>query len=271
MNKNTKIILVGGGKMGSALVSGWIKSGISKGNLLVIEPARENAAQLQKKLGVKVLKDSKAITASFKPDIVVFAVKPQVMGEVAPNYKKFKGAVFLSIAAGKTIGYFEKRLGKDAAIVRAMPNLPATIGRGITAMVANKNASKQQKDACFSVMEAVGKVLWLKQESQLDAVTAVSGSGPAYVFYFLEAIVRAGTELGLDEATARKLACKTFSGAAKLAGNSKDNLADLRKQVTSPGGTTEAALKILMEGDGVGKAIVQAIKAAEKRSAELSD
>ena len=248
------ILLVGCGKMGSALLRRWKELGIAK-NISVVEPAQ----------GMSAPPDS------FKPDIVVFAVKPQVLPEIAGTYKKYEGVLFLSIAAGKPVSFFEKHLGAGAKIVRAMPNTPAAIGQGITVACANKNVSSAEKKQAESLLAAVGEVLWVEDENLLNPVTALSGSGPAYVFLLIEVLAKAGVRIGLEKFMAEKLARQTVIGAAALAAHDAAlSAAVLRENVTSPGGTTEAALKILMANPGIQGLFDEALAEASRRAAELS-
>jgi len=258
--------------MGSALLRGWLDKGISQPNAItVVEPAGEARAALTA-LGVRVLPDAEvAIDGGNAPDLVLLAVKPQVMDETA-SYGALARAdtVFLSIAAGKTTEYFQGLFGSESAIVRAMPNTPAQVGRGITALFATERVGGAGKALCAELMGAVGEVVWIDDESLMDAVTAVSGSGPAYVFYLLECLATAGREAGLDEELAGRLARATVAGSAELARLSEEPVARLREQVTSPGGTTAAALEVLMGSNGFEAIIVSAVQAAAARSRELA-
>jgi pyrroline-5-carboxylate reductase len=203
--------------------------------------------------------------------MIVLAVKPQAMADILPDYKQYAGqAAFLSIAAGKTIVFFEQHLGPKAAIIRAMPNLPATVRRGATVCAANAAATAAQKHTATALLAAVGTVHWAA-EARLDAVTALSGSGPAYVFYLAELLAQAGIELGLNPDLANALARETIAGAGELLRQSTDSAATLRQKVTSPGGTTEAALRILMKNDDVLSIVRAALNAAASRAAELAD
>jgi pyrroline-5-carboxylate reductase len=265
------LLLVGGGKMGSALLGGWLKRGIVKpGHITVVEPDVMTAKAIRRRHRVAVVADPGNITA--RPATVVFAVKPQAMDAVAPVYVRFTGSntVFLSIAAGKTIGYFQSRLGTKAAIVRAMPNTPAAVGRGITVAVANKRAGKAQRKRCDRLLAAVGEVAWIDDEALMDAVTAVSGSGPAYVFLLVECLAEAGRAAGLPVALSRRLARVTVAGSGELLHRSDDAPETLRKNVTSPGGTTAAAIELLMAADGLQPLLTRAITAAARRSKELA-
>ncbi|HEU0070054.1 MAG TPA: pyrroline-5-carboxylate reductase [Alphaproteobacteria bacterium] len=265
------IVLVGGGKMGAALLAGWLREGVAAEDVLVVEPHAETGQALAARHKVKVVSDT---PASFErqPSLILLAVKPQSLDAVAPAYKKFAkdGTCFLSIAAGKTLGYFEGHLGRDAAIVRAMPNTPAAVGRGMTVLIANGATSEEQMDFCETLLHAVGEVRWASEEAQFDAVTAVSGSGPAYVFLLIECLAQAGVEAGLPADLAMDLARATVTGSGELARQSEEDAGKLRQNVTSPGGTTAAALAVLMAGDGLQPLMTKAIAAAAKRSKELA-
>lgn len=254
------ILLVGCGKMGGALLARWKDLSLYT-NICIVEPESSP---------VKTAAD---IPAAFKADVVVFAVKPQTLPDIIDGYKKYAegSAIILSIAAGKPISFFEEHLGTSAKIVRAMPNTPAAVGKGITVVCANKNVSMDQKMNAEQLLAAVGEVLWVKDEKLLNPVTALSGSGPAYVFLMMEAMEKAGISLGLDAAMAEKLARQTIIGSAALAEAARNMPASkLRENVTSPGGTTEAALKILMAPNGMQELFNHALQAATKRAEELS-
>ncbi len=265
-------ILVGCGKMGGALLSGWIERGADPHSLIVIEPAAEAAEAVRAAHGVRVEADPGALAADIDPEVVIFAVKPQGLDGIAPLYKVYAAGttVFLSIAAGKTIGFFEGALGADAAIVRTMPNTPAAVGRGITAAFANPHVGAGQRALCQELLEAVGEVVWVGDEGMLDAVTAVSGSGPAYVFLLIECLAEAGVEAGLPADIAQRLARATVIGSGELARVSPEPADQLRRNVTSPGGTTEAALGVLMADDGLAQVMRRAVAAATRRSRELA-
>ncbi len=268
----TTLILVGGGKMGGAMLAGWLDRGMGREGITVVEPNGETAAALRESHGVAVLATSAALAADIRPDVVVFAVKPQNLDEAAPAYRRFAGqaTVFLSIAAGKTIAGIQGALGADAPIVRCMPNTPAQVGRGITVACANRLVGDDQRRLCQDLLEAVGEAAWVEDESLLDAVTAVSGSGPAYVFLLAECMARAGVEAGLPEELSGRLAGATVAGAGELLRQSSEAPAVLRQNVTSPGGTTAAALEVLMAEDGVQPLMTRAIAAATRRSRELA-
>jgi len=264
------LLLVGGGRMGSALVDGWIIAGLGADCITVIEPNTAVADWLRvDEPGLTVFNAPAEISVT--PSVVVLAVKPQVMDEALAALSVPEDAVVLSIAAGKTLGYFASRLGDNRPIVRAMPNTPAAIAKGMTVCVANGQVSDEQRTLCGALMQAVGQVAWLDDETKMDAVTALSGSGPAYVFYLIECMAAAGEAVGLPRETAEQLARQTVAGAGALVEASAGRPpAELRQNVTSPGGTTEAALSVLMAEDGLAPLMRAAIKAAAKRSQELS-
>ncbi|HEU5046627.1 MAG TPA: pyrroline-5-carboxylate reductase [Rickettsiales bacterium] len=253
------LLLLGAGKMGSALLAAWHAHGMRKDAITVVD------SHITQDGIINNIDD-----VNIAPECIVLAVKPQSMDELLPELaKKFGDApLYISIAAGKDIAYFEKHLG-DAAIVRTMPNTPALIGKGITALCANRKTSEAQKAVATALLEAAGETVWLENESLMDAVTAVSGSGPAYIFLLLEALTVAGVAQGLPEAICRKLAMSTVAGSAALAAASSKEFAQLRSDVTSKGGTTEAALSVLMKDDALKQLFADAVAAAVKRGKEL--
>ncbi|MCW2236268.1 pyrroline-5-carboxylate reductase [Azospirillum canadense] len=275
MAEGGALLLVGCGKMGGAMLDGWLAAGTAS-RVVVVEPSglpesvRGNPA-VSAATGPADL-FSGVGPSGFVPDVVVLAVKPQVMDTVLPGYRPLvrPGTVFLSIAAGKTIGSFEALLGGGAAVVRSMPNTPAAIGRGMTVAVGNAAVTEAQRTLCDALLRAVGDVAWVEDESLLDPVTAVSGSGPAYVFLMVEAMAKAGEAAGLPAELAMRLARATVAGAGELMHQSPTSAADLRKAVTSPNGTTQAALDVLMAGDGLQPLMDRAIAAAARRSRELA-
>jgi pyrroline-5-carboxylate reductase len=265
------LLLVGCGKMGGALLSGWLERGLA-GRIAVVEPG-PGATGFAGRRGVELLAVPDAIAADLRPSVIVLAVKPQAMAAVLPPYRRFAadGALFLSIAAGKTLGSLTRALGEKAAVVRAMPNTPASIGRGIAVACANLRVAPEQRALAERLLTAVGEVGWVEDEVLLDAVTAVSGSGPAYVFLLIECLAKAGMAAGLPEALALRLARATVAGAGELARLSPESAERLRENVTSPGGTTRAALDVLMATDGLEPLLRRAVLAAAKRSRELAD
>jgi len=260
------LLLVGCGKMGGALLDGWLKQGIAAAQVLVVEPGPVTAPA-----GVRVLADAAAIPADFKPGLVVLAVKPQGMAEILPAYRRFAGdAAFLSIAAGKTIGFFTGILGAGTAVVRVMPNTPAAIGRGMSVLCANAATGAATRALAGDLMAAVGETAWIDDESLMDAVTAVSGSGPAYVFLLIETLAAAGVAQGLPPALALQLARVTVAGSGALATQASESPGVLRQNVTRPGGTTAAALAVLMAADGMAPLLDKAVAAATLRGKELA-
>ena len=265
------LLLVGSGKMGTALLGGWLDHGLFKDDVLVIDPAAAGNQDL-KALEVEAVAGPEAIPEGSAFRAVVFAVKPQMMADVLPAYRQVvaDGALAISIAAGTAIARFERVFGKDAAIVRAMPNTPAAIGKGTTALFANASVDDEQRDLAEALMSAVGQVHWLEEEGQMHAVTALSGGGPAYVFLLIETLAKAGIASGLPDALAWPMARAAVTGSGALAAASDEEAAVLRKNVTSPGGTTQAALEVLMADDGVQPLFDRAIQAASERSRELA-
>jgi pyrroline-5-carboxylate reductase len=262
-----KVLLVGCGKMGGAILEGWLSHGHETSEVVVAEPVE---AIRPEKPGLRVVASSSAVSET--PDMVVLAVKPQLMDSVLPDLKRFadQGAVFLSIAAGKTLRYFAHHLGAHAKVVRSMPNTPAAVRQGISVATAAPGVSEAEKKRCHDVLEAVGQVLWVEDEALMDPVTALSGSGPAYVFLLVEAMAAAGAKLGLSAEMAMQLARATVMGSGELLRQSVEPAAQLRVNVTSPGGTTAAALKVLMADDGIQQVFDKALAAAAHRSQELA-
>ncbi len=259
-----KITFIGGGNMAGAIIGGLTRDGFAAADINIVEPVAAAREQIAQRFGVTV-GGSIAELAQIG-DVVVLAVKPQQMREaIKPLGARLQQHVVLSIAAGLRVADLSRWLNGYARIVRCMPNTPALIGAGITAACAPGDLATDKRSAVERILKAIGKVVWVDDESQLDAVTAVSGSGPAYVFYFMEALRDAAKELGLPAATAAELTLETVLGAAKLAAGSNEDVALLRARVTSKGGTTEAALESMM-ADKVKEAIVRAVKSANERS-----
>jgi pyrroline-5-carboxylate reductase len=268
---SVRVVLVGCGNMGYAMLSGWLKSGkLVAGESFVVEPNAELRARAAR-LGSATAALAADVPQDVTPELIVFAVKPQVMRAVVPDYRRFAGpsTTFLSIAAGTGMALFEELLGSSAAIVRCMPNTPAAIGKGMMVVVSNANVSDGARDFVADLLSASGKVATIDDERLMDAVTAVSGSGPAYVFHFIEALTGAALQAGLPENVARLLAMQTVYGAASLAAESGEEPAELRRQVTSPNGTTAAALSVLMGEERLTKLVADAVEAARLRSIEL--
>ena len=259
------LVLLGCGKMGSAMLAGWLKEGLPSSSVWVIDP---NPSDWLQSTGVHINADLPA-----NPAVVLVAVKPQMMGDALPVLTAMGDGdtVFVSVAAGTPISRFEDVLGAKTPIVRAMPNTPAAVGRGITAIIGNAQVSDDALDMAEGLLSAVGQVVRLDSESQMDAVTGVSGSGPAYVFHLIETLAAAGEAQGLSADLAMKLAKATVAGAGALAEAAEEDPAQLRINVTSPNGTTQAALEVLMdETDGFPALLNRAVKAATDRSKELA-
>jgi len=265
------LVLAGAGKMGGAMLLGWLAEGLAPRAVTVLDPhpspeitalcAAENIALNPPRESIR------------EPDVIVLAVKPQSLAEATPQLAALAGpkTLVVSILAGKTVADLGARLPRASAIVRAMPNTPAAVGRGITAGVASAGVSHEQRTVADTLLQAVGQVVWLDDEAHIDAVTAVSGSGPAYIFYLAECMAAAGVAAGLPADVAEKLARATVEGSGELMFQSPAvEPAQLRRNVTSPGGTTAAALDVLMAPDGLGALMARAIDAAKRRAAELS-
>lgn len=267
MNPDT-IAFIGGGNMAGALIGGLIKSGRRAADILVVEPVEAQRVQLASRFGVQAQASADARLAAAA--LVVWAVKPQLFAEAAAPCRAHVGqALQLSVMAGIRSATIAAATG-SARVVRAMPNTPALIGQGIAGLFARDAVDAVERAAVQALLAPTGRTLWVEREEDLDAVTALSGSGPAYVFYLLESMMAAAAEMGLSPEQGRELAQATVAGAAALAGQSAEHPSVLRQQVTSRGGTTHAALSA-MEADGVGPAIVRAIRAAQQRARELGD
>ena len=268
--KADTLVLVGCGQMGSAMLRGWLARDAAA-EFIIIEPAGlpatfDDANAVQWHGTADELPDEPT------PDAILFAVKPQTINDVLPDYRRWvrPRTLFLSIAAGITIAGIARHLGQ-AAIIRTMPNTPAAIGRGITVACANPRVTPDQRRLCEALLSAIGESAWVEDEALLDPVTAVSGSGPAYVFLLIETLAQAGEHAGLPADLALRLAFETVAGSGELARLSNGDPARLREAVTSPGGTTRAALDVLMANDGLARLMDRAVAAATKRSRELAN
>lgn len=268
--QNKKISFIGGGNMAQALISGLLAKGISPKQITVSDPNYHNREQMQAK-GINTIDSAKnPLDALTQADVVVLAVKPQVMADVVADFASVLGKqLVISIAAGLSTDSLSKMLNGYQNIVRAMPNTPAMIQAGATGLYATDNIDAQEKQLATELMEASGLVVWVDDEEQLHAVTAVSGSAPAYFFYFIESVIQGGVNLGLSPEQASSLAMQTALGAAKMTISSDDTPEQLRRKVMSPGGTTEAAVYSLQD-DKVGELIGKAMQACVKRSREMS-
>ena len=266
-NVTGPLVLVGAGKMGSALLEGWLRLGLDGKSVAVLEPQPSAPIAALASRGVRLNPQAQTLAEAAA---IVVAVKPQVAGAVLPAVAPMIGAatVVVSIMAGRTLRFLSATLARPCALVRAMPNTPAAIGRGITVAVAQR-ANEAQRALAHRLLAATGAVEWIEDESLMDAVTAVSGSGPAYVFLLAQALAQAGVAAGLPPPLAEKLARETVAGAGELLHRSPLPAATLRENVTSPGGTTAAALAVLMGQRGLGELMQEAIAAATRRSREL--
>jgi len=263
-----KLILAGAGKMGGAMLTGWLARGLNPKQIAVNEPQLTTALSALARRGLAI----NPVRERGSPAVIVIAVKPQSAPEAVATLtaRAGKNTLVLSIMAGRTLAFLEKSLPPGTAVVRAMPNLPASIGRGITVAIANRSVTKAQRNLAADLLGAVGAVEWLEDEKLLDAVTAVSGSGPAYVFLLAEALTAAAIAAGLPAALAAELARETIAGSGELLRRSPLDAAVLRQNVTSPGGTTAAALDVLMGPGGLETLLTTAIAKATRRSRELA-
>jgi len=266
-----KLVLVGCGNMGFAMLSGWLKSGkLKPSEVFVVEP---NEALRDRVAGLLVATGNSPqdLPADAAPQLIVIAVKPQVIRQVIDGYKQFGAGTttFVSIAAGTPIKAFEDVLGAGTPVLRCMPNTPAAIGKGMMVVYANPAVTTETRNTISDLLSASGEVASIDNEGLMDAVTAVSGSGPAYIFHFIECLTKAAEKVGLPIETARLLAMQTVYGAASLAAETREDPGELRRQVTSPNGTTAAALDVLMGGEKLEKLLTEAVEAAQKRSVEL--
>jgi pyrroline-5-carboxylate reductase len=263
------IVLVGAGKMGGAILKGWLGLGLDPKKVVVVEPQPAPEITALAARGLRINPNARTVGET---SAVLIAVKPQVAADVLPTLKPYVGAstVAVSIMAGRTLGSLERALPARAPLVRAMPNTPAAIGRGITVAIPNTHVLPDQRKLVDALLSATGAVEWITDEALMDAVTAVSGSGPAYVFLLAEALARAGAAAGLPADLASKLARATVAGSGELLHRSSEDTATLRQNVTSPGGTTAAALEVLMAKDGLAPLMEKAVAAGTRRSRELA-
>ncbi|MGE3714618.1 MAG: pyrroline-5-carboxylate reductase, partial [Alphaproteobacteria bacterium] len=258
------LLLVGCGKMGSAMLTRWLQSDrFKQTHFTVIDPSFEHQTA-----SLTIHRSTDELAANYKPDIILFAIKPQKMQRAVPIYAdRFgKHPIYISIAAGTTLGALSMLLCEGAQVIRAMPNTPALVGAGITVMCPCPRISPETEDKVTILMEAIGSVAWIHDESLMDAVTALSGSGPAYVFLFLESLAEAGVQAGLPVNMARRLALQTILGSGILAERTREDFSILRENVTSPGGTTEAAMSVLMHKNAFKELLMEAFRKAAARS-----
>jgi pyrroline-5-carboxylate reductase len=270
MSDAPRILLIGAGKMGGAMLEGWLKSGVSADRVTVLEPYPTERMHELKNAGLTLSPAHKDIGTV---DTIILAIKPQLLDETAEMLNSVVGSktLLISVLAGKTIADIKARVPQIKSVVRAMPNTPSSVGRGITGCAASLEVSDTQKKQATQLLSAIGRVEWVPDEALIDAVTAVSGSGPAYVFYLVECMAAAGVKQGLSPELAMSLARATVEGAGELLFQDSGTPASvLRQNVTSPGGTTAAALEVLMADDGLGQLMHKAIDAARKRAVALS-
>jgi pyrroline-5-carboxylate reductase len=268
---NGELLLAGAGNMGGALLAGWLERGLDPSRILVQDPSPPpRIAELLRRHGVRT--QAQVPNLEQPPAVLLMAVKPQIMEEVFQPLAKLVGpqTVVLSVAAGRTICSFERHLPAGTAVVRSIPNTPAAVARGITVATANSHVTEEQRRTCQDLLSAVGETSWVDDEALIDPVTAVSGSGPAYVFYLTECLAEAGVKAGLAPELAHKLARWTVAGSGELLHRSEQSAEVLRKNVTSPNGTTFAALQVLMAEKGLQPLMTEAVLAATRRSKELA-
>jgi pyrroline-5-carboxylate reductase len=265
------MLLLGCGKMGGAMLRGWLARGVPGNQLYVVDTSPRDLDEVIA-AGVTVVTKPADLPADFQPAIVLLAIKPQFMDQALPDYRRFAGpqTLFLSIAAGKTLAYLRQQLGNESTIVRSMPNTPAAVGRGMSVIVRQPGVSDVQLQLCAELLSAVGEISWVDDEDLINAVTAVSGGGPADVFLLIECLAEAGRQAGLPAEMAMRLARSTVCGSGELAYQSSEPAEALRKAVMSPKGTTEQAIAVLMAPDGLQPLMTRAIAAATKRSRELA-
>ena len=263
------ICLIGAGNMGGAMLKGWLADGFAAPSITVIDPEPNPA--MAKSIAQHSIRYEKSVPDNYLPDVIIIALKPQIMDAALPPLKPIIGpdTVSVSVAAGKTLNGLEKGLG-DTAIIRAMPNTPAQVQRGITVCVGNNKVTDHHRKNVTGLLESIGQVEWVDDEILIDAVTGLSGSGPAYVFHLVEAMSEAGQQAGLSRQLADNLAKATVCGAGELMYQSSLTPEKLRENVTSPNGTTQAALEVLMDKDGLTRLMTKAVAAATKRAGELA-
>ncbi|MEH6726305.1 MAG: pyrroline-5-carboxylate reductase [Hyphomicrobiales bacterium] len=273
ISKDRPLVLVGAGKMGGAMLQGWLVNGLAEGAVHVIDPGLNDNLRAELQAQGVVVHDGPDDVPT--PGLLMLAIKPQMMDKVLPGLVGFSDRsdasdmIVLSVAAGITIATLTRTFGTKALVIRSMPNTPALVGRGVTGLYPSRDMNPAQKSFIAELLEAIGKVVWVESEEAIDVVTAVSGSGPAYVFHLVEAMTQAGMALGLSEDVATILARETVSGAGELLHQSPDSAETLRINVTSPNGTTAAGLEVLMASDGLAPVIEKTVRAAHKRAIEL--
>jgi pyrroline-5-carboxylate reductase len=269
---NPHLVMLGCGRMGGALLAQWLATGAWKHGVTIVKPTPELPDGVRQHHQIRWCADLTQLPAHPAPSAVLLAVKPQTLPQTLPACAAILGTdlPYFTVAAGRRVAFYTTHLGARARLVRIMPNTPCLIGMGMTALHASPHATEADTDLADALMRAVGETVWFDDESGIDIATAISGSGPAYVFYFMECLISAAIEAGLDETTARLLVVQTLHGSSELAYLSGDALAKLREDVTSPGGTTEAALSHLMHPDGQLRLMHDAVQAALQRAREIA-
>lgn len=270
--KDPHLVMIGCGRMGGALLAQWLSTGAWKHEVTIVKPTPELPDGLRQHHQVRWCADLAQLPAHANASIVLLAIKPQTLPQILPACVNILGAdiPYLTIAAGRPVTFYLSYLGAGGRVIRIMPNTPCMIGMGMTALHASASATEADADLAETLMRAVGEIVWFDAEAGMDVATAISGSGPAYVFYFMECLISAAIEAGLDETTARLLVVQTLHGSSELAYLSGEALAKLREDVTSPGGTTQAALSHLMHPDGQLRLMHDAVQAALQRAKEIA-
>jgi pyrroline-5-carboxylate reductase len=265
--------MFGCGRMGSALLSQWLSTRAWPYGVSIVKPTLELPQSVRTYSNITCYTSLEDVPRSVHPTMVVLGVKPQQLSDVLADSSLSYGTApcYLTMAAGKTMDFYTRLLGEEARIIRVMPNTPSLIGLGMSTLCAAKNTTEEECETAEALMKAVGEILWLDSEKLIDTTTAIAGSGPAYVFYFMECMISAAIEAGLDEKTARLLVVQTLHGSSELAYLSGESLAQLRENVTSKGGTTQAALECLMQPSGLLRLMHEAVDAGLKRAKELAD
>ena len=263
----SKILLVGAGHMGKALLKSWVKNNIKK--ISIIDP--KLSIKNKEIYKIKVFKTLKEIKNINTYNVIFFAIKPQIINEVLDTYKKLelKNKLILSIVAGKNINFFEKKLGKNISIIRTMPNMPASIEKGVTCLFPNKNVNLKQKKFSDKLFKSVGKTFWVNNENYINKFTAISGSGPAYYYYVIECLRDAAVKLGISNNLSYEIAKETAIGSINLLENSKENATTMRKRIAIKGGTTEAAINALKVNKKMQKVVYSGVKAAFKKAIKI--
>jgi pyrroline-5-carboxylate reductase len=273
MLNTAKLLLVGCGSMGSAMIRGWSSAGVGDKHYTIVTPQESSVMPLRAICDISWFSTPDQLPKDYQPDLVILSVKPQIMDSVLRDYTKYatNGAIMVTVAAGKPLDFYRPSLGTNAKLVRVMPNLPVAFNKGMTFGFASSQIEALDLNLAHGLFSALGKMLWLKDEQLFDAASAVSGCGPAYLYLLTDALTQAGIEAGLEPEAAETLARQTMIGAGSLLDHSTDTAPILKKKVASPGGVTEAALKVLENpDDGLPQLMIKAITAAVKRAKEMA-